>query len=137
MNQSLHINIDTTVGIFDFTKTSRKIHNINDKVKSLNNPLLNRTVDEIIVYGHSLSQADYSYYQSIFDFYDLYHSDIKLSFKYSVYDTKVRNQIKSEQSKRVIKLILDYGNTMDNKDNGKNLLHKLLLEDRLHIELIS
>lgn len=27
---------------------------------------------EIKFYGHSLSEADYSYFQSIFDFYNLY-----------------------------------------------------------------
>lgn len=133
------LNIDSNLKLdaFSFTKTSRKIHNITNNVSTLFNTLLDKTFDEVIVFGHSLSQADYSYYQSIFDFYDLYHSNIKLCFKYCVYDPKLNNQIKSELSNRVIKLILDYGSTLDNKDHGKNLLHKLMLENRLIIELVK
>lgn len=35
---------------------------------------------------------------------------------------------------RVVKLIKTYGNTLDNKDHGKNLLHKLKLENRILIK---
>ena len=34
-------------------------------------------------------------------------------------------------------LLVDYGATMDNKDHGKNLMHKLLLEGRLIIRGIQ
>ena len=34
------------------------------------------------------------------------------------------------------KLLIDYGSTMGNKDHGKNLLHKILLEGRLKVEVV-
>ena len=36
----------------------------------------------------------------------------------------------------VIKLLTKYGETLDNADHGKNLVHKLLLEGRLAVKLI-
>ena len=35
--------------------------------------------------------------------------------------------------KSVIELMNDYGNTASNKSRGKNLLHKLILENRIKI----
>lgn len=37
-------------------------------------------INEIAFFGHSLSKLDYSYFQTIFDFYDLYSSDVTLAF---------------------------------------------------------
>ena len=39
--------------------------------------------------------------------------------------------------KRVYELINTYGNTFDNKDHGKNLLHKMLLEGRISFREIK
>ena len=35
------------------------------------------------------------------------------------------------------KLRIEYGSTMSNKDHGKNLLHKILLEGRLKVEAVE
>ena len=78
-------------------------------------------------YGHSLAAADYSYFQSIFDMVDLYNSDVKLYFRFSNYEAGV----KEREFLRVAGLLSAYGKTLDNKDHGKNLTHKLLLEGRL------
>lgn len=37
---------------------------------------------------------------------------------------------------RAIKLLVAYGKTLDNKDHGKNLIHKLLIEGRLSVTLL-
>lgn len=37
---------------------------------------------------------------------------------------------------KAIKLLNSYGETLDNKDHGNNLIHKLLIEGRLSIQLI-
>ena len=37
---------------------------------------------------------------------------------------------------RVVNLIEEYGKTFTNKDHGRNLLTKLQIENRLHIEEI-
>ena len=84
---------------------------------------------EIKFYGHSLSEADYSYFQSIFDYYNLYgNNNVSLIFCYSEgYD----------QTDAVYRLVNSYGRTLTNKDQGKNLIHKLLLENRLIIKKID
>ena len=83
----------------------------------------------IIFYGHSLSKADYSYFQSIFDYYDIYsNNNVSLIFYYSE---------GYEQTDAIYELINSYGKTLSNKDQGKNLIHKLLLENRLKIEQIQ
>ena len=47
--------------------------------------LLPQTVKTIVFYGHSFAPADYSYFQSIFDYYNIYDNDITLVFYYSIY----------------------------------------------------
>ncbi len=91
---------------------------------------------ELVFYGHSLAKADYSYFQSLFDLYDIYNQTF-LTFKYSIYDEEKSYEIKQDVFHKVTKLIIDYGSTMTNKDHGKNLLHKILLEGRLKVELVT
>ncbi len=84
---------------------------------------------KIKFYGHSLSEADYSYFQSIFDYYNLYgNNNVSLIFYYSEgYD----------QTDAIYRLVNSYGRTLTNRDQGKNLIHKLLLENRLIIKKID
>ena len=58
-------------------------------------------------------------------------------FKYVIYDSEREYEIKRDLFKNISNLILAYGKTMDNKDHGSNLLHKLLLEGRLKTEKIE
>ncbi len=85
--------------------------------------------EAIKVFGHSLAEADYSYFQSIFDMVDLYGSNVKLYFLYQNYC----DGAKDETYWRATSLLSAYGATMDNKDHGKNLVHKLILEGRLAV----
>ena len=87
------------------------------------------TTRPIKFYGHSLSSADYSYFQSIFDMVELYSSHVKPIFFYSDYSETA----KEEMYQRFLGLLSAYGETMDNEDHGKNLIHKLILEGRLSI----
>lgn len=109
-----------------FSKTYRKMLSVckpSNILPQKNNPHI-----EIKFYGHSLGEADYSYFQSIFDYYDLYgNTNVHLTFYYS-------NGY--EQNDAIYKLISSYGKTLTNKEQGKNLIHKLLLENRLKIEKI-
>jgi hypothetical protein len=124
------------------TKTSRVLFNntIKEDFK-LPNKI---EISKICFFGHSLARADYSYFQSIFDYYDIYNSEVKLEFKYYNYikDKKKltdeekeerKDEVKSNIHKSVIELMNDYGNTASNKSRGKNLLHKLILENRIKI----
>ena len=93
-------------------------------------------IDIIKIYGHGLGKADYSYYQSIFDSVDLYHGKTKVMFFWSDYKDKEKEQIHKDFVKGVTNLIEEYGTTFSNKDHGRNIFTKLLLENRLTIEEI-
>ena len=106
-----------------FSKTYRKMKNSSSPLNIL--PAINNKLLEIKFYGHSLSSADYSYFQSIFDHYNIYENNlVSLIFYYSK---------GHEQYDAIYDLINIYGNTLANKNQGKNLMHKLLLENRIKI----
>ena len=106
-----------------FSKTYRKMFDTSNPNNIL--PKDDGIPIEIKFYGHSLSEADYSYFQSIFDYYHIYdNSNVSLLFYYSE---------GYEQIDAIYRLINEYGSTMINQDQGKNLIHKLLLENRLKI----
>ncbi|MDR1017724.1 MAG: bacteriophage abortive infection AbiH family protein [Lachnospiraceae bacterium] len=114
--------------ILPFTKTYRIMDRDDIKFE------LKKDLKLIKFYGHSLAQADYSYFQTIFDDVDLYNSETVLIFYYSVYSRGKEREIREKNKRSVHNLISVYGSTMDNKDHGKNLLHKLLLEGRVKIK---
>lgn len=129
--------------IVKFTKTYRLM-----KLSSTPHPPLVRSHNSISsgktryikFFGHSLGHADYSYFQAIFDEIDLYEGQTQLIFYYNAIrrndDGKgvLDTDMAEEMFEKVNNLISSYGETLDNKDHGKNLLHKLLLEGRLIIK---
>ena len=114
----------------NFTKTSRILNN--DTIENFELPKPEK-LGTINFFGHSLSEADYSYFQSLFDYYDIYSSNIKLNFMYSEYDKNDLTRAKRETHNNVVKLMKNYGEKLENKDKGKNLLHKLLIENRIKL----
>ena len=114
----------------NFTKTSRILNN--DTIENFELPKPEK-LGTINFFGHSLSEADYSYFQSLFDYYDIYSSNIKLNFMYSEYDKNDLTRAKRETHNNVVKLMNNYGEKLENKDKGKNLLHKLLIENRIKL----
>lgn len=98
------------------------------------------STEYIKFYGHSLGEPDYSYFQSIFDAIDLYDGYVKIIFYYRTWLVDGRplseEQVRSIIMRNVTNLLNAYGKTLDNKDHGKNLMHKLLLEGRLEVKRI-
>ena len=86
-------------------------------------------IKEIKFFGHSLGEADYSYFQSLFDQVDLYGSKTKLTFCYTT--------MHGPNYDAIIELMNRYGETVIPEAHGRNLLHKLLLEERLKIATLS
>jgi hypothetical protein len=89
-------------------------------------------------YGHSLGEADYSYFQALFDSVKLYEGDTRLIFYFRPPkgEDGSRGDVQEARASmmdRVVHLLTSYGNTLDNKDHGRNLIHKLLLEGRLSV----
>ena len=92
-------------------------------------------------YGHSLGEADYSYFQAIFDSVKLYEGGTRLVFYFRPHQLsngqmQEEGQARKEMMDKVIRLLVAYGLTLDNKDHGKNLIHKLLIEGRLSVRLL-
>jgi len=118
-----------------FTKTYRKIINsctlISQKLPSKD------SVTNLVLYGHSLGLSDYSYFFSLFDLYEIYNGKVIIEFAYSIYDETLKFDIISNVKRSITKLIQTYGRTMENKDHGQNLLHKLILEQRLIVRSID
>ena len=123
-----------------FTKSYRLIDN---HVNSIRNTAFQKKVDTIIIYGHSLNRADYSYFESIFDMYDVFNSDVKLRFYYwRGYDKKdnlseeqkkvIAKQQERKAMKNIAKLLNSYGSTLEN-EHGENIINKLVLEQRLSL----
>ncbi|CAI2564374.1 hypothetical protein AKUH4B114J_02490 [Apilactobacillus kunkeei] len=98
--------------------------------------LADQSYDVIKFFGHSLSGADYSYFQSIFDKLDLYNSAVILEFYYSNHrkDNEYPDRDMHKVENNVFSLLSRYGETLDNKSRGNNLMHKLLVEGRLVIK---
>lgn len=86
----------------------------------------------IVFFGHSLSRADYSYFESIFSTVDLYSGHTSLVFLYSNYAKGVRE---SEVAK-VLALLDYYGSSLGIAGHSNNLAHKLMLEGRLVVREI-
>lgn len=131
-------NLDKLDKGLKFSKTYRKMHAFEEVTINYYNPesLLSRSIERISFYGHSLNSSDYSYFQSIFDFYEVYSSGISLVFYYSIYDDRQTKLIKESYTNAVINLLNTYGETMANKYHGKNFLHKLMLENRVILKEI-
>lgn len=124
---------------YSFTKTYRTLLR-----ETTSQQKLPDTVNSIIVYGHSLSFSDYSYFESLFDMYDLYNSNLILKFYYGTFNfynlpansterfqLEQKNlEIQQNSVDQIMHLIMHYGATLHN-NHGNNLYSKLILEGRL------
>ena len=115
---------------YRYSKTYRKLLM---NVENQKHESLPKEVEKIVFFGHSLSLADFSYFQSIFDFYSIYDSTIELKFVFSVYEETKRSEIINNQLKSVTSLFSEYGKKMMNSHQGQNMLHKLILENRIKV----
>ena len=104
------------------------------------------SVDEIIVFGHSLGSQDYSYFHSLFNFYDIYGGNVKLTFLYADYHvnkkTKMPDIIKNEEHKTdytdaVYKLLNNYVEKSLGKNESDSFVTKIQLEGRLSVKEIK
>lgn len=133
-NKNVILGIDghnTFDDLLEFTKTYRLLSRTEEK-EAIE---FSEKFDCIKFMGHSLSEADYSYFQAIFDGIELYSSNTKIYFYYHIYDESNRANIAQENYKAVARLLKHYGKSfVTNPDHGKNLMHKLILERRLIVK---
>ena len=120
---------------YRFTKTFRQMTETKLAKSYKDNIFPDKTTtEEIAFFGHSLSDLDYSYFQTIFDYYDVYNSHVRLAFYYETYGNKTNKDMELDLSKKISQMLHAYSPSIDNEKKGRNLLHKLLLEKRLIIE---
>ena len=131
--------------ILPFTKTYRlmamDLPNMGSVIHIPNGSNLDRGTQVIKFYGHSLGRADYSYFQAIFDAVNLYESGTSLVFFFRPHkgpsgETGDVDKARKGMMTKAITLLTAYGETLDNKDHGANLIHKLLIEGRLAVTLL-
>ncbi|WP_305061075.1 MULTISPECIES: AbiH family protein [unclassified Lactococcus] len=77
------IDYDSLVDIFkkdNPLKLSKSFRILEQEFEKSNNVIINPNINYIKFFGHSLSDADYSYFQAMFDAVDIYNSDTVLIF---------------------------------------------------------
>lgn len=123
---------DENKEFLDLTKTYRKM--ILDAQSNSGTKSLPKKVKSIKFFGHSLAKADYAYFRSIFDFYDIYGSNVDIIFYYFNYNKNP--DFLEKQIESVYSLLDNYGKSFsgDLEKKGDNLVHKLSLEGRLKVK---
>lgn len=113
-----------------FTKTYRTL--------SLKNKysLFRKKTKEIKFFGHSLGEADFSYFKVMFDSLNLYEGDLKLKFYYKNYQKGL--DAKSQQIVLVTNLLKQYEEGLEDEGNinipySGYIFDKLRTEGRLSI----
>ena len=119
-----------------FTKTSRRIQQDSEK--------LNRTtrwnkmsIDEAVVFGHSLNRMDYDYFNYLFTLLRFHTFDVEkmgsIEFVYRVYDEKRENEIKANYVDAIYKL-LNYYEGYVSHNNQHILINLLRFSGKLKIK---
>lgn len=113
-----------------FTKPYRVIENGVNEIRKSNGYA---NTDKITIYGHSLGQADYSYFETIFDENNLYNSNTEIEyFYYAGKDPLEKVKNRKNATKTLYNLLTDYGKTLSDQ-HGNNIINKLNIENRLTI----
>lgn len=135
-NQDIDLNDPRSI----FTKSYRLLDSHINDIRYHN---LQPKVDVITFFGHSLSHADFSYFESIFDLYGITNNDNKVRLEFYYYPGDPKNKSKDEIKvqaktqerkaiKNVVKLLTSYGENQGIK-GGENIVNRLVLEKRLSI----
>ena len=105
----------------EFFKSNRRSAKLSEKI----NKLLERQFSKVYFYGHSLADADYTFFEKLFNKIDIDNSEIKLIFLYSKgysCEKNVRN-LMNRYAKRNNKLVVDYVDKL--QEEGKLELKKI------------
>ena len=86
--------------LLPYSKTTRKMQlSKNENVDSI----FDDNIDSIIFFGHSFGEQDYSYFQSIFDYLNLYNGKVVLEFLFSTNYIKKGNDVEINGIKEQIR----------------------------------
>lgn len=116
-----------------FTKTYRKL--ILDSKRSKTYKKLPRDINNLVFYGHSLGEADFAYFYSLFDFYKIYDSNVNIIFYFNDFIGDGKDLVLNTYASNITNLFNSY--SKNSNFTTKNLLHKLNLEGRIRIKEIK
>lgn len=128
------VHVDSPIVLF--TKTYRLLEKQEIGYEGKTNAVLSPEIHTIVFYGHSLSNNDFAYFQSIFDVYHVYDSKVLLIFAYSIYDQTEEMHIKERLYHAIQKLLDRYGRSLGNENHRQNLMHRLIIENRLLLKRV-
>lgn len=112
-----------------FSKTSRRM-----ELDMLNKELfISKDFENVIVFGSSLSQADYSYFFSVLDKINIFdiNNPSKIVFAYSIYDLEHENEIKANLTKAIFQLFQEYSKYKGNEAHPNRLLDSLTTQGKV------
>lgn len=114
---------------FIFTKTNRRME-FDMLMKQADQKA---EFENVIVYGHSLNKADYSYFFSLFDKIDVGNlsKNSKVVFAYSIYDHEKQYEIEARLREAIAKLFEDYSKYKGNKVSPNRLLDALTTQGKI------
>ena len=89
--------------------------------------------DNVIVFGHSLNAADYSYFFSILDRIQItdLEKPSKIVFAFSIYDPDKETDIKAALRKSIFRLFQDYSIYKGNENHPNRLLDALTTQGKV------
>ena len=97
-------------------------------------------VESIYFYGLSLSEQDLAYYRSLFNFYDVYNTTVRLVFCYPkkyLNDPMPESDIRNKMVSSVHRLLSDYVHGINKVADDGSFITRLLLEGRLLLKPVD
>ena len=113
-----------------FTKTHRRMTADMEEDRTL----YESKFDNLIIYGHSLDKADYSYFFPVFDKIQLTNNLERgvVVFAFTIYDKKIENEIKMTLNKSIYRLFEAYAIYKGySKNEANRLLDYLSIQKRI------
>lgn len=94
---------------------------------------ISKDFENVIVFGSSLSQADYSYFFSVLDKINIFDINnlSKIVFAYSIYDLEHENEIKANLAKAIFQLFQEYSKYKGNEAHPNRLLDSLTTQGKV------
>ena len=89
--------------------------------------------DNVVVFGHSLSKNDYSYFFPLLDKLEMtdFSSNKKIIFAFSIFDEKQSYAIKSDHRKAVNRMFASYAVFKGYQNEPERLLDALTTQGRI------
>lgn len=122
--------IAPTQNEFIFSKVARTLDLITLSNHRKNfEDLLSTSIENVVVYGHSLSIADYGYFRMIFDKY-VENSEVKFYFTFRVYEGTTEDK----ERKKLVKSISElFGKYSIDKEKNTDIFKNLIQNQRIKI----